>query len=115
MRGESGRSAPCGTRSNGQRAVDHLRVLLVVSPARRRQQRGSLLRRHRHGTRSSQCRFWLLLGSALGAWTFAEVIWGVYDLVLNTAVPVPSLADVGYLGAIPLAAAALLCHRSEER
>ena len=55
-------------------------------------------------------RFWVLLGLALGAWTFAEVIWGVYDLVLNTAVPVPSWADVGYLGAIPLAAAALLCH-----
>ena len=55
-------------------------------------------------------RFWVLLGLALGAWTFAEAIWGVYDLVLNTAVPVPSWADVGYLGAIPLAAAALLCH-----
>ena len=35
---------------------------------------------------------------------------GVYDLVLRVAVPVPSWADVGYLGAIPLAAAALLCH-----
>jgi hypothetical protein len=58
----------------------------------------------------SERRFWVLLGLALGAWTFAEVIWGVYDLVLNTAVPVPSWADVGYLGAIPLAAAALLCH-----
>jgi hypothetical protein len=58
----------------------------------------------------SERRLWVLLGSALGAWTFAEVIWGVYDLVLNTAVPVPSWADVGYLGAIPLAAAALLCH-----
>jgi hypothetical protein len=58
----------------------------------------------------SERRFWLLLGLALGAWTFAEAIWGVYDLVLNTAVPVPSWADVGYLGAIPLAAAALLCH-----
>ena len=58
----------------------------------------------------SERRFWALLGLALGAWTFAEAIWGVYDLVLNTAVPVPSWADVGYLGAIPLAAAALLCH-----
>ena len=59
---------------------------------------------------SSARRFWVLLGLALGAWTFAEVIWGVYDLVLRVAVPVPSWADVGYLGAIPLAAAALLCH-----
>jgi hypothetical protein len=55
-------------------------------------------------------RFWVLLGLALGAWTFAEVTWAVYDLVLNVAVPVPSWADVGYLGAIPLAAAALLSH-----
>ncbi len=55
-------------------------------------------------------RFWVLLGLALAAWTFAEVIWGVYDLILRVAVPVPSWADVGYLGAIPLAATALLCH-----
>ena len=55
-------------------------------------------------------RFWVLLAAALGAWTSAEVIWAVYDLVLRTVVPVPSWADVGYLGAIPLAAAALLCH-----
>jgi hypothetical protein len=58
----------------------------------------------------SQRRFWLLLALALWAWTFAEVIWAVYDLVLHVAVPVPSWADVGYLGAIPLAAAALLYH-----
>jgi hypothetical protein len=55
-------------------------------------------------------RFWMLLALALGAWTCAEVIWGVYDLVLHEAVPVPSWADVGYLSAIPLAAAALLSH-----
>jgi len=55
-------------------------------------------------------RFWVLLAMALGAWTFAEVVWGVYDLVLRTSVPVPSWADIGYLGAIPLAAAALLSH-----
>jgi hypothetical protein len=58
----------------------------------------------------SERHFWVLLGLALGAWTFAEVIWGVYGLVLRVVVPVPSWADVGYLGAIPLAAAALLCH-----
>jgi hypothetical protein len=55
-------------------------------------------------------RFWVLLGLALAAWSFAEVTWGFYDLALKVAVPVPSWADVGYLGAIPLAAAALLCH-----
>ena len=62
--------------------------------------------------RSSQAmrRFWGLIGLALVAWTSAEVIWAIYDLALRVPVPVPSWADVGYLGAIPLAAAALLCH-----
>jgi len=38
----------------------------------------------------------MLLGLALGAWTFAEVIWGSTDLVLRVAVPVAVVADVGY-------------------
>jgi hypothetical protein len=59
---------------------------------------------------STSRRFWLLLGAACGAWTLAEVIWAVYDIVLRTAVPVPSWADVGYLSAIPLVVAALLFH-----
>ena len=54
--------------------------------------------------------FWLLLAAASGAWTLAETLWAVYDLVLNEAVPVPSWADVGYLTAIPLTVAALLVH-----
>jgi hypothetical protein len=36
-------------------------------------------------------------------------------LILNTAVPVPSWADLGYLTAIPLAAAALLAHPALRR
>ena len=55
-------------------------------------------------------RFWVLLGVALAAWTVAEVIWAGYNVVLSRPVPVTSWADVGYLGAIPIAAAALLCH-----
>ncbi|HKH88986.1 MAG TPA: hypothetical protein VKA05_09180, partial [Acidimicrobiales bacterium] len=55
-------------------------------------------------------RFWLLLGAASAAWTVAEVIWAVYDLVLHLPVPIPSWADLGYLSAIPLAVAALLSH-----
>jgi hypothetical protein len=50
------------------------------------------------------------MGAASAAWTIAEVIWGVYDVVLRVPVPIPSWADVGYLSAIPLAAAALLSH-----
>jgi hypothetical protein len=55
-------------------------------------------------------RFWWLLAAACGAWTLGEAIWAVYDLVLRESVPVPSWADVGYLGAIPLAVIALVCH-----
>lgn len=60
-------------------------------------------------------RFWWLLTAACGAWTLAEVIWAVYDLVLNVSVPVPSWADLGYLSAIPLAVAALLSHPALRR
>jgi hypothetical protein len=53
---------------------------------------------------------WWLLAAACGCWALAEITWAVYDLVLDRAVPVPSWADVGYLGAIPLAVGALWCH-----
>jgi hypothetical protein len=54
--------------------------------------------------------FWGLFGCALACWTLAEVIWGVYALILSREVPVPSWADVGYLAAIPLAVAGLVVH-----
>jgi hypothetical protein len=54
--------------------------------------------------------FWLLFGAAMACWTVAEVIWGYYALILTVDVPVPSWADIGYLGAIPLAVAALVVH-----
>ena len=54
--------------------------------------------------------FWSLLACAAASWTFAEVVWGYYALVLNVEVPVPSWADVGYLSAIPLTVAALVVH-----
>jgi hypothetical protein len=66
---------------------------------------------HRGRTR----RFWLLLAAASAAWTVAEVIWAVYDVVLNMPVPIPSWADVGYLSAIPLTVAALVSHPAMSR
>jgi hypothetical protein len=54
--------------------------------------------------------FWSLLAAATAFWTMAEVVWGAYDLTGAHYVPVPSWADVGYLGAIPLALAALVIH-----
>ncbi len=61
----------------------------------------------RHG---AERRFWTLMGCACAAWTVAELLWALYDLVLGDSVPPTSWADVGYLGAIPLAVAAFLCH-----
>jgi hypothetical protein len=55
-------------------------------------------------------RFWALMAAATACWTAAEAVWGVYDLVLRTEVPLPSWADVGYLAAMPLTVAALLSH-----
>lgn len=54
--------------------------------------------------------FWLLLGIASALWAFGEGAWGFYDVVLGREVPVPSYADIGYLGAIPVALAALMVH-----
>jgi hypothetical protein len=54
--------------------------------------------------------FWLLFGIAMACWTLAEVVWGVYALILSEEVPVPSWADLGYLSAIPLAVAGLIVH-----
>ncbi len=53
--------------------------------------------------------FWCLLAGASAAWSAGELIWALDDLVLGEA-PVLSWADVGYLTAMPVAAAALLVH-----
>ncbi len=66
---------------------------------------------HARGRHSGRMKlFWALVAAATGAWTLAEIVWGYYALILNTSVPVPSWADVGYLSAIPLAVAALVVH-----
>ena len=54
--------------------------------------------------------FWTLLSCATACWTMAEITWGYYALILAVQVPVPSWADVGYLGAIPFTIAAFLAH-----
>ncbi|HEU5372753.1 MAG TPA: hypothetical protein VFU51_10235 [Gaiellaceae bacterium] len=62
-------------------------------------------RSHADGVRP----FWWLMAAACGAWTLGEGVWGWYDLVRGS-VPESSWADVGYLAALPLGAAALLVH-----
>ncbi|HUY73284.1 MAG TPA: PAS domain-containing sensor histidine kinase [Candidatus Dormibacteraeota bacterium] len=58
---------------------------------------------------------WALLSASAATWGAGEVVWSVYQVGLGIAVPFPSAADVGFLGAIPLAAAGILCFFSTPR
>jgi diguanylate cyclase (GGDEF)-like protein/PAS domain S-box-containing protein len=55
-----------------------------------------------------QTRMWKLMGCSALSWGSGQAAWTWYETVLGREVPFPSLADVGYLAAPPLAAAALL-------
>jgi hypothetical protein len=55
-------------------------------------------------------RFWRMFGIACACWALAEVIWGVYDVLLRRDIPAASWADVGYLAALPFSVAALARH-----
>jgi diguanylate cyclase (GGDEF)-like protein/PAS domain S-box-containing protein len=54
-------------------------------------------------------RGWLLLGLCSLSWGAGEAIWSYYQLFPGTGVPFPSLADAGFLLAVPLALGGLLC------
>jgi PAS domain S-box-containing protein len=51
---------------------------------------------------------WGLLAASAVSWGIGEVIWSLIEVGLGQAVPFPSLADAGYLPAIPLAVAGVL-------
>jgi hypothetical protein len=53
---------------------------------------------------------WSLLGASAVSWALGQVVWSYYELMAGREVPFPSLADLGYLLAVPLAAAALVTH-----
>jgi diguanylate cyclase (GGDEF)-like protein/PAS domain S-box-containing protein len=63
-------------------------------------------RGRREGARTG--RAWLLLGLACLSWGCGQAAWTWYEIVLGRDVPFPSIADIGYLGFVPLAAAGLL-------
>src|SRR5437667_514446 len=46
---------------------------------------------------------WTLMGISAGLWAAGEVVWSIYEVGLNVATPYPSLADVGFLAAVPFA------------
>ncbi|HTW21331.1 MAG TPA: hypothetical protein VME70_14095 [Mycobacteriales bacterium] len=56
---------------------------------------------------------WTLLTLAALAWTSGETLWAAYDLARPATGPAVSLADIGYLSAIPLVAAALIVHSGQ--
>jgi hypothetical protein len=53
-------------------------------------------------------RAWSLLAASAGSWAVGQATWVWYEHVAQRELPFPSLADLGYLAAIPLAAAAML-------
>ena len=60
--------------------------------------------RHRSRSRTA----WRLIAASAFAWGLGEVAWSYFELLAGQAVPFPSLADVGFLAAVPLAAAGML-------
>ncbi len=58
---------------------------------------------------------WGLLAASSLSWAVGEAIWCYYDLGLRVQVPFPSIADVGFLAAVPLAVAGLLVFPSGPR
>jgi diguanylate cyclase (GGDEF)-like protein/PAS domain S-box-containing protein len=55
-------------------------------------------------------RSWHLLGGSALSWALGQMVWSYYEVVAGRETPFPSLADLGYLVAVPLVAAALLTH-----
>jgi diguanylate cyclase (GGDEF)-like protein/PAS domain S-box-containing protein len=54
-------------------------------------------------------RMWALLSASTFSWGVGQAIWTAYEaLPPYREVPFPSAADIGYLGAVPFAAAALI-------
>jgi diguanylate cyclase (GGDEF)-like protein len=50
---------------------------------------------------------WTLLGAGMMSWSLGETMWGFYEVVLGVEVPFPSVADIGYLGSVPLSMAGI--------
>src|SRR5438552_18218083 len=50
---------------------------------------------------------WALLGSGAAAWAIGEGIWSYIEVIRGQQVPFPSLADAGYLAAVPFVVAGI--------
>src|ERR1700730_182589 len=60
--------------------------------------------RHQRRTRIA----WALIGASALSWGLGQAVWSYYELVKGQQFPFPSLADLGYLAAVPLAVAGVL-------
>ena len=58
---------------------------------------------------------WALLGASAGLWAAGEIVWSWYEVILHVQVPYPSLADVGFLAAVPFAVAGIRAFWSDAR
>src|SRR5260370_11929348 len=46
---------------------------------------------------------WALMSISTGLWAAGEFAWSYFEVVLQIPTPYPSLADVGFLAAVPFA------------
>src|SRR5947199_9905743 len=46
---------------------------------------------------------WALMSVSACLWAAGEFVWSIYEVGMQVAVPYPSLADAGFLGAVPFA------------
>ena len=58
---------------------------------------------------------WALMSISAGLWAAGEVVWSIYEVGLGVPVPYPSLADVGFLSAVPFAIAGIRAFWSDAR
>ena len=50
---------------------------------------------------------WALMGTSAALWSAGEVVWSIYEVGMGVSVPYPSLADAGFLSAVPFAIAGI--------
>jgi diguanylate cyclase (GGDEF)-like protein/PAS domain S-box-containing protein len=58
---------------------------------------------------------WLLISVSAFAWSMGEAVRSYYEIGLGKHVPFPSLADAGFLGAVPFAAVGVLLFTAARR
>src|SRR5437016_3969673 len=58
---------------------------------------------------------WSLMSISAALWAAGEVVWSIYEVGLGVQVPYPSLADAGFLAAVPFAFAGIRAFWNEPR